>query len=392
MNDHDPEQADGTPRASPRKAVIELGQASAVVMVLAGVVYWWATTSGGDERRRVVAAPKSATGADYVGGRACRDCHPGEYALHGRSGHSRTLQPAGASAVARRLSGRTASDPEFPGVVWKYVLRDGRLVAERQEAGRRVQHTLDYAVGSGGRATTFVSLDGRDARGGSLATEHRLTHFTSRDALDVTPGQSAGKNVDGRGPGGRALTAEQTAKCLGCHATRLSSADEHVVDPATLMPNVSCERCHGPGRAHVAAARRGADTLRMPFGHDGAGASAKTVRLCGQCHRLPEFVPKAEIRPDNALLARFQPVGLLQSKCYTRTAGGLSCSACHDPHARASRDTTAYEAVCLSCHRIAPRAICPVSPRAGCLDCHMPPVDSGHGLLFTDHWIRIRKH
>ena len=37
-------------------------------------------------------------------------------------------------------------------------------------------------------------------------------------------------------------------------------------DAETLIPNVTCERCHGPGRRHVEAARRGEASLDMPFG------------------------------------------------------------------------------------------------------------------------------
>src|SRR5205823_5293708 len=107
------------------------------------------------------------------------------------------------------------------------------------------------------------------------------------------------------------------------------------------------------------------------------------------------------------LLARFQPVGLMQSKCYTESGGTFSCVTCHDPHARASADRASYDAVCLSCHagRGPPRAPasstaqpadralaagtpCPVSPSSRCVECHMPQIDAGQFIRFSDHWIR----
>ena len=97
------------------------------------------------------------------------------------------------------------------------------------------------------------------------------------------------------------------------------------------------------------------------------------------------------LRADNLEIVRFQPVGLMQSACYTRSKGGLSCTACHDPHARPSKDAAHYESVCLSCHKAPSRTPCPVSPRADCLNCHMPREDAGQGILFTDHWIRVRQ-
>jgi hypothetical protein len=113
------------------------------------------------------------------------------------------------------------------------------------------------------------------------------------------------------------------------------------------------------------------------------------MRLCGQCHRHPDNAPPGEIRPDNVELARFQPVGLMQSKCYKSTPGGLGCVACHDPHAKASQDQAGYLAACLNCHGGGGQTTCPISPRNDCVGCHMPGKDAGQGILFTDHWIRV---
>jgi hypothetical protein len=356
---------------------------------LVGGIFWWLTSRAAPESSRDVAVTRSATTADpYVGARTCRECHPGEAALHDRSGHARTLRPAGSVRVARAIDGQSTEDAEFPGAFWSYTLRDGLLDAERVAGDRRASYRLDYALGSGQHAVTFVSLVGRDTDGRSISREHRLTYFAHRQGLGITPGQRPARDVSGGAVEGRYLNADETRLCLGCHATRLSRADPGGLDVATMIPNVSCERCHGPGRAHVEAARRGLPDLSMPFGHGEEPAEAQ-VRLCGQCHRLPENVPPDELRPERSVLPRFQPVGLMQSRCYTRTPGGLSCSTCHDPHARTARDRPAYEAICLSCHQSAPRAVCSVSPRSGCLDCHMPRRETGNGMRFSDHWIRI---
>jgi hypothetical protein len=96
------------------------------------------------------------------------------------------------------------------------------------------------------------------------------------------------------------------------------------------------------------------------------------------------------IKPEYPVLVRFQPVGLMQSACYLKSQGALSCSTCHDPHARTSTDTPAYEAVCLSCHRGPSKTPCKVSPTAGCVGCHMPRRDASRGMMMTDHWIRSR--
>ena len=349
------------------------------------LVLWYL---GSGPRVEDLARKKKVTSADYIGARSCTQCHPGEAALHSQSGHAHTLRPGAMVAVARWLDGRTAVDPEHPESSWTYALRNHDLIASRTEAGQVTEHTLDYALGSGAHAVTFLSLNGRDAEGRVLGLEHRLSYFADRHGLGVTPAQEAGSNPAGRSADGHALTADETVKCMGCHATRLSADDERFIEPAAIMPDVSCERCHGPGRSHVEASRRGQKTLPMPFSESKPATAEATIRLCGQCHRLPEYVPRDQLRADNPRLARFQPVGLMQSRCYTQSKGALGCSTCHDSHGPTSRDQAGYESICLSCHASPPQHACPVSPQTDCLRCHMPPRDSGNGLMFSDHWIR----
>lgn len=136
------------------------------------------------------------------------------------------------------------------------------------------------------------------------------------------------------------MTPEETLKCFGCHATRTSHEGNAVLDRSTMIPNVSCERCHGPAREHVDAARRGETELTMPFGLD-AWTTEQMKTFCGKCHRDPAKAPPGLIQPDNVQLARFQPVGLSQSRCYIESKGALSCVTCHDPHARAKWNRSA---------------------------------------------------
>jgi predicted CXXCH cytochrome family protein len=388
MADPDPPIA---PRPDPnraRRAILVF--ASGLLLILA--IAWWV---GSPSSRTTIAARSDsvrASRADYLGSRVCSDCHPGEFATHSRSGHARTLQPAARTEVARRLDGATFNDPERPGATWSYRLRDAQLTTERREAGEVERLVIDYAFGSGHHATTFVTLTDR-ASDRPMLLEHRLTVFTHKDVPDITPGQdlATGPNRPGMMPSGRRYGTAMMLRCFECHTTVMSDRGPLALDEATMIPNVGCERCHGPGRAHVQAARRGAGevALAMPFGVANATA-ADELRLCGTCHRLPEMGDRAVIRTDNDWLVRFQPVGLMQSACYRQSRGGLSCTSCHDPHARTSTDLAAYEAVCLSCHRGPSKTPCGVSPATGCIACHMPRRDASRGMMMTDHWIRPR--
>jgi Cytochrome c554 and c-prime len=362
------------------------------VLAVAGATWWLyrspdpVSESGRSKFEKAEVDPNYTR---YVGDRSCRECHPGESAAHSRSGHSRTLRAANQVASARNLDGREVADPERAGVSWRFNFGEGRLSTERLEAGQSERFSIEYAFGSGRHALTFVSLLDRDPANPSLI-EHRLTEFAHAGDLGLTPGQKEETHNSGNTPHGRVHDAWNTLKCFSCHVTTTSSRGPSFLDEPTMIPNVSCERCHGPAKGHVEAARRGAagDELAMPFRLEEASALDQ-IRRCGECHRTPEMITAGQIRVDNTALVRHQPVGLMQSACFLKSEGKLNCSTCHDPHARASTDRVSYQGRCLTCHGMPDQTNCPVSPRDGCIDCHMPRRDVGRGMMMSDHWIRV---
>ena len=407
--------------------------------------------------RQVLPPEGRFPGDPYIGSHACAECHPGEYALYQRSGHARTFRLAHERALSSQLDGVRVADPEWPGVSWAFSRKDGEFWIERNDDGRVERFVVDYVFGSGAHASTFVTLADL---AGPRAIEHRITHYRHEGKLGITPGQGGKVRAAGTQPWGRELSPRTTIKCFRCHTTELSSRGDSEIDPATMIPNVACERCHGPGRRHVELARSGAgeEFLSMPMG-SGSWTADSQLELCAKCHRDPNLLPPEIFRPGDPQLARFQPIGITQSRCFQRSEGALSCLNCHDPHARSSTDTARYEQVCLGCHggqpgvgresvpllfpaepsaaplplepspggesdsrfvaaggvgargdgegrrpggesdsrfvaagpRLPDRgsAVCPVSPSRGCVSCHMPQVDSGQNILFTDHWIRV---
>jgi hypothetical protein len=332
--------------------------------------------------------------ANYVGEAACLECHPGESALHTRSGHSQTLRRAERSSIIAWLNGKTVSDPKYPDVRWTYQVRDQKLVVERTIGAQTESLALDYGLGSGKHGLTFVAIQGDKTRLDPSGVEHRLSYLANSPRLDITPGQERTPRERHHGNAaetvafGHPMGPNQLRDCLGCHSTLTSTVARNRLETSTLMPNVSCERCHGPGRDHVDAARRGETDLTMRMGND-RGQPFVEVNLCGECHRLPRLVSPSSISPDNPGIVRFQGVGISMSACYAKGVGNLRCTTCHDPHDRASNDHAHYEAACLSCHRSAPaEKLCPISPAKNCIGCHMPQREVRGNGVFTNHWIR----
>ena len=57
-----------------------------------------------------------------------------------------------------------------------------------------------------------------------------------------------------------AIDEAEARRCFGCHTTASTTAAGFAASRA--IPGVTCEACHGPGRAHVSAMERGADRAR----------------------------------------------------------------------------------------------------------------------------------
>ncbi|WP_435010883.1 cytochrome c3 family protein [Tundrisphaera lichenicola] len=370
----------------PRKVREALVIVGGTLVLIAGLAWWLGRPSPVERPRFSVAleADRVSLGP-YIGAQSCGECHPIESARYPRSGHAKTLRPATGLPLTRQLAGRTEVDPERPDVHWSYDIRDGEFWIERKEGEDVERNIVDFAFGSGHHATTFLTLLDPSK---PIVKEHRLTHYTDGDALKITPGQRSGAEAPGTTPEGRKPTPAVALKCFRCHSTRTAAVGDGL-NLREMIPNVSCERCHGPARKHVEDARAGRAHLRMAMG-PGSWTAQSQLSLCGQCHRDSSRMMPGEIRPENPGLARFQPVGISQSACYTESAGAFSCVTCHDPHARVSSDRIGYEKACLNCHAAAPATTCPVSPRDGCIGCHMPKVDTGQHVAFTDHWIRAR--
>ena len=152
--------------------------------------------SSGPSVKAVNESPRSRN-ADYIGSQSCRDCHPGEAAAHAGSGHARTLRPVARTPFPDRLDGVKVVDPEEPAVTWSYRRADGKLAAERTEAGAVERMIIDYAFGSGHHATTFATMTDRTSEQPTMI-EHHMTVFavTSDAARDITPGQCWSANME----------------------------------------------------------------------------------------------------------------------------------------------------------------------------------------------------
>ncbi len=115
MSVPDPSARPGIDRPRPSgPRAISIALAMTMMLAFAGSI--WIVRKGTRSARDGVAGSGSQSAVDpdygnYVGDVSCRECHPGESASHGRSGHSRTLRSAARVALEQRLGRSSGPGP-----------------------------------------------------------------------------------------------------------------------------------------------------------------------------------------------------------------------------------------------------------------------------------------
>ena len=248
------------------------------------------------------------------------------------------------------------------------------LVQKRAEPAMEL--TATHVVGSGKHARTYLH---RAANG--EFTELPLTWYSQEKRWELSPGFDQAAPPD--------FTRRIDDRCLFCHSG--FGGEPQAID---------CQRCHGPGEAHVKRAE--------PIVNPAKLSSARQLDVCMQCHlettsaELPSMIVRFDramnsYRPGEPLTEyavhfdksigsdRFEIAGqayrLRQSACFLKSAGRLTCTTCHDPHSGAVKAAT-----CTTCH--APHE------NPNCASCHMPKrrtEDAVH-VTMTDHKIQRRPH
>jgi tetratricopeptide (TPR) repeat protein len=183
-----------------------------------------------------------------------------------------------------------------------------------------------------------------------------------------------------------------TTRCLECHNTWFEhvAGTENKYKRDSFLLGVTCERCHGPGREHVAfhQAHPGA-AAREAIVHPGRLERDRLMDVCGQCHSnaVKPRGPPLRFRPGEARDSYFRIAAneyreedhvadqvkyLRASKCYQKS-DSLTCVTCHNPHQPS--EPAEIQASCLKCHPAkdcAEQARVPAGVRGDCVGCHMP--------------------
>jgi DmsE family decaheme c-type cytochrome len=245
-------------------------------------------------------------------------------------------------------------------------------------------------------AMILAGLSGAAYAEGSGAANKNATAPAQQDQTKANPADFVGSET-----------------CTTCHAEESKRFDSSPHAKLALEhggKGVTCESCHGPGKAHVES---GGDKTKI---FDPAAASAKQLdATCLGCHASahPNFLrsphAKANVSclgchsvhgsKEEALLKAPQPTLCLQCHTDAKPAfdmpfhhkvneGLVTCSDCHDPHGTFGnnnlKSTADQNAICTKCHAETrgPFVYEHAAVKAeGCLGCHTPHGSQNARLL-----------
>jgi hypothetical protein len=335
---------------------------------------WWPTKQFADQ-------------SQFAGTQACATCHAPIVRSQGSSQMALTMTPAVNSQILSSHTGNIFTSGSYRYSIEKTGSSFTQTVSD--DANKRTD-VLQWAIGSGFTAQAYFWWRN------SQPYESRYNYFPTAGRFDRTPGRLQGAPLTLDMAEGRPVADFEARRCLACHSTALTTAEP--LTAAKFHAGVSCEACHGPGLAHVAA-MKSQTSSDLQIVSPARMKPVQAVDFCGACHGSPRDVVLAGT--VGKITVRFPAYRLVKSRCWgTIGDARLTCFACHDPHKPLEHDSAAYDVACLRCHANgatasdsgrARQAACPVA-KSRCTSCHMPKVNVAEMHYdVTDHDIRIVK-
>jgi hypothetical protein len=331
----------------------------------------------------------------YSGDAACAGCHRKEASTYLHTAHHLTSQTPDAHSILGsfgsgpnrlKIAGPGVDDSDARLYFLMEARADGFYETAVAESGTRKlirSERIDIVVGSGVRGQTYLYWHGNQLY------ELPASYWSDGHRWINSPGYEDGTANFGR---------RADPRCLECHASyiRAMSTDPqtNLYDKDSLALGISCETCHGPGAQHVAleTAARGNPAPEAAILNPSTFSRERRMDLCALCHngtQRVELQPAFSYMPGKPVDDFFGPapdaapkqldvhgnqVGLIKlSRCYI-SSPSMTCSTCHDVHAR-ERTAASYSDRCLLCHRW---QACGEARKMGshiaanCIDCHMP--------------------
>ncbi|MDP6444795.1 MAG: multiheme c-type cytochrome, partial [Pirellulaceae bacterium] len=388
-------------RERARNAILALIIVVTLVCGGVGIAFWAMKRSRNiateDIRTKVGSLTKvKAPQGEYIGSKACEECHQEEYDLY-------QTHPKAQSFVAYRDAKRIESGEQQKAFdIGSYLFEANQYETEmthheKVKVGDKIAYelvrTMDYVLGSGKRERNYITNTG------GILLQSPISWRTDEQKWWVCSDFDAESHLN--------FSRRIGDNCLFCHSGRPNpdgAGSDRFLKPAFHETAIGCERCHGPGKAHLDKQRANPtpgqpdDSIVNPANL----SPAQRDHVCHQCHvRSTHVIPRY-----GANLFDFRPGGFIDdvvvtfvaepesdlhwqladqsrqmqsSKCFIASAGKLGCITCHGAHSVPAEEEKSayYMAKCNSCHAEQGCALSEnlrnKAPANGdCAKCHMP--------------------
>lgn len=355
---------------------------------------------------------------NYVGMETCRSCHAD---IHKTFIHTGMGQSFGWADTAKSIANISDTsllyDPHLNMYYQPYWQNDSLYVQEFRLQGTDTSYQqtrkINYVIGSGQHTNSHLIYEN------GYLFQAPFTWYAQKEKLDLPPGFEDGFNSRF----GRPIGLE----CMSCHnamPTKFVAGSTNKFRKIDL--GINCERCHGPGEAHVKKIMAGnitdtSQAIDYSIVNPRKLSNQLQFELCQRCHlqgntvlqegksffdfkpgmRLNEvmevYLPRYANADDKFIMAshvdRFK-----QSACFLENQDQFNCTSCHNPHLSVKKTKVErFNQQCKNCHtQNAPRFECTAEGTAlqnaqfNCVACHMPSsssVDIPH-VTVHDHYIR----
>ena len=359
----------------------------------------------------------TASSVQYTGSDACQQCHSDIHEQYFQTTTGRSMSKMDNSNVIESFpqtyevyDARLKYFYEMIEKEGKYYQREYRLDDNGELIHERLMEA-QYIIGSGKNLRMYFYNDN------GMYYQLPLTWYVHRNRWDLSPGYKEFNNLR--------FSRYVGQLCFSCHNGYMElsdKSDNRYKSPIHL--GVGCESCHGPGELHVAEYQNNtgqySDDNIFTIVNPSKLSPQRRIDVCQQCHlegdswALNGHETWFDFRPGmlmsahrsvysvadvdkNAFKVANTAFRLLQSRCFTGSQSTMVCELCHDPHSAVKAPVVEVNRKnCMQCH---PAETLPVnntryahSVTDDCIPCHMNQTNTDqtlHGVINTDHWIRI---
>lgn len=338
------------------------------------------------------------TGKEYAGSKTCASCHSQVYEDHLQTAHfssSKMFDPSNLTSLFESDQNQLSLSDSIDLIMRKRgdrYYQDGFYADSLGDS-----KPFDITIGSGKRGQTYLYWKE------DFLYQLPVSHYTATNSWINSPGYRTDQ-ID--------FSRAVKVGCMECHATYLQEKDDflgkgnrYVKDE--VMLGISCEGCHGPGKAHAdfhfknpeekepqemvkyAELTREQRLHSCALCHSGAGTHTKKpfeFMMGGTLDRLsyekfdPEKAEKLDVHANQYGL-------LTASQCFIQSPQ-MDCITCHDVHQDQVNQLEMFSAKCLDCHSKEESIDCGLRSDMGgdldknCIDCHMPNMETGNISIF----------